>query len=164
MELIRNAARLRIKYTGTWHLTSFSVDYKTGLGCPRQTRRREDRHIVRNARVQPSASSVAIQAQVAPSLEVPVSSRTIQRNLVEGHLRSLHPLLVMPFTSTYRRICLECCRARGNWTVEEWNQVVFSDGSRFNLSSDDNRVRGGRPRGEHLKPAFALQRYTASSS
>ncbi|GFV03410.1 hypothetical protein TNCV_596181 [Trichonephila clavipes] len=27
-----------------------------------------------------------------------------------------------------------------NWTAAEWNQVVLSDESRFNLSSDDNRV------------------------
>ncbi|GFX67493.1 hypothetical protein TNCV_3463821 [Trichonephila clavipes] len=42
----------------------------TGSGRPRQTSHREDCHIVRNARVQPSASSTAIQAQVAPSLGV----------------------------------------------------------------------------------------------
>ncbi|GFW96898.1 hypothetical protein TNCV_2160331 [Trichonephila clavipes] len=45
---------------------------------PRQTSRREDRHIVRNARAQPTASSAAIQAQVAPSLGDPVSSQTIR--------------------------------------------------------------------------------------
>ncbi|GFS73838.1 transposable element Tcb2 transposase [Trichonephila clavipes] len=33
--------------------------------------------------------------------------------------------------------------------------------SRFNLSSDDNRVRVWRPRGERLNPAFALQRHTS---
>ncbi|GFY28729.1 transposable element Tcb2 transposase [Trichonephila clavipes] len=33
--------------------------------------------------------------------------------------------------------------------------------SRFNLSSDDNRVRVWRPRGERLNPAFALQRHIA---
>ncbi|GFY22070.1 transposable element Tcb2 transposase [Trichonephila clavipes] len=41
------------------------------------------------------------------------------------------------------------------------NQVVFSDKSRFNLSSDDNGVRVWRPRGERLNPTFALQRHTA---
>ncbi|GFY25066.1 transposable element Tcb1 transposase [Trichonephila clavipes] len=43
----------------------------------------------------------------------------------------------------------------------EGNQVVFSDESRFKLSSDDNRVRVWRPDGERLNPAFALQRHTA---
>ncbi|GFU83276.1 transposable element Tcb2 transposase [Trichonephila clavipes] len=35
-----------------------------------------------------------------------------------------------------------------------------SDESRFTLSSDDNRVRVGRPRGEHLNSTFASQQHT----
>ncbi|GFW11338.1 transposable element Tcb2 transposase [Trichonephila clavipes] len=42
----------------------------------------------------------------------------------------------------------------------EWNQVGFSDKSRFNLSRDDNRVCVCRPRGERFHPTFALQRHT----
>ncbi|GFT76499.1 hypothetical protein TNCV_3022691 [Trichonephila clavipes] len=65
------------------------LDSLVGGDIPRrtltQTSRREDRHIVRNARVQPTASSAAIQAQVAPSLGDPVSSRTVRRRLAEGH-------------------------------------------------------------------------------
>ncbi|GFX45370.1 HTH_Tnp_Tc3_2 domain-containing protein [Trichonephila clavipes] len=44
----------------------------------------------------PTASSAAIQAQVAHSLGAPVSSRTIRRRLAEGHLGSRHPLRVLP--------------------------------------------------------------------
>ncbi|GFW39275.1 transposable element Tcb1 transposase [Trichonephila clavipes] len=58
----------------------------------------------------------------------------------------------------------EWCHARGNRTAVEWNHFVFSDESRFNLSSDDNRVRVWRPRGEHLNPAFALQRHTVPTA
>ncbi|GFV98356.1 transposable element Tcb2 transposase [Trichonephila clavipes] len=36
--------------------------------------------------------------------------------------------------------------------------------SRFNLSSDDNRVRVWRPRGEHFNPTFSLQRHTAPTA
>ncbi|GFS52551.1 transposable element Tcb2 transposase [Trichonephila clavipes] len=43
-------------------------------------------------------------------------------------------------------------------------KVVFSDESRLNLSSDDNRVRVWRPRGECLNPPFALQRHTAPTA
>ncbi|PRD25388.1 UNVERIFIED_CONTAM: hypothetical protein NCL1_41062 [Trichonephila clavipes] len=67
-----------------------SFTQRPGSGRSPQTSRREDRHIVRNARVQPTASSAAIQAQVAPSLGAPVSSRTIRRRLAEGHLGSHH--------------------------------------------------------------------------
>ncbi|GFV27889.1 transposable element Tcb2 transposase [Trichonephila clavipes] len=134
---------------------------RPGSGSPRQTSSREDRHIVRNARVQPTASSAAIQAQVAPSLGTPISSQNIRRRLAEGHLGSWHPLHELPLTPTHRRLRLEWCCARGNWTAAEWSQVVFSDGSRFNLSSDSNRVRVWRSRGERLNPAFALQQHTA---
>ncbi|GFV40850.1 transposable element Tcb1 transposase [Trichonephila clavipes] len=50
------------------------------------------------------------------------------------------------------------------WTAAKWNQVVFSDESRFNLSSDVNCVRVWRPCGERLNPAFALQRHTAPTA
>ncbi|GFT28176.1 transposable element Tcb2 transposase [Trichonephila clavipes] len=112
----------------------------------------------------PTASSAAIQAQVAPSLWAPMFSRTIRRRLAEGHLGSRCPSRVLPLTPTHRPLCLKWRRARGNWTAAEWNQVVFSDESRFNLSSDDNRVRVWRPRGERLNPAFALQRHTAPTA
>ncbi|GFU73481.1 transposable element Tcb2 transposase [Trichonephila clavipes] len=71
---------------------------------------------------------------------------------------------MLPLTLTHRRLRLEWCRARGNRTAAEWNQVVFSDESRYNLTSDDNRVRVWRLRGERLNPAFALRRHTAPTT
>ncbi|GFV62713.1 transposable element Tcb1 transposase [Trichonephila clavipes] len=70
-------------------------------------------------------------------------------------MRSWRSLRVLPLTPTYRRLRLEWCCARGHWRAEEWNQVVFSDASRFNLSSEKHHVLVGRPRGERLNPAFA---------
>ncbi|GFW56408.1 transposable element Tcb2 transposase [Trichonephila clavipes] len=43
-------------------------------------------------------------------------------------------------------------------------KTTTSEESRFNLSSDDNRVRVWIPRGERLNPAFALQRHTAPTA
>ncbi|GFX76546.1 uncharacterized protein TNCV_3162641 [Trichonephila clavipes] len=67
-------------------------------------------------------------------------------------------------TRDYKRkkkeIVKERCSARGNWTAAEWNQFDFRDDSRFNLNSDNNRVRLWRPRGERLNPAFVLLRHT----
>ncbi|GFX82295.1 transposable element Tcb2 transposase [Trichonephila clavipes] len=132
---------------------------RPGSGQHRQTSRRVDHHIVRNAGVQPTVSSATIQVQVAPSLVAPASSGTKREPMVEGHLGSRRPLRVLPLT--HRRLHLEWYRARENWTAAEWNQVVFSYESRFSLNSDGNRVRVWRPHGERLNPAFALQRYIA---
>ncbi|GFT32311.1 transposable element Tcb2 transposase [Trichonephila clavipes] len=137
-----------------------SFTHRPGSGRPRQTRCREDRHIVTNTHVQPTVSSTVIQTQVAPSLGAPVSSPTVRRPLAEGHLESRCPLRVLPLTPTHRRLRLEECHAQGNWTAVEWSQVVFSDEARFNLSIDDNGVRVWRALGERLNPPFALQRRT----
>ncbi|GFW20305.1 transposable element Tcb2 transposase [Trichonephila clavipes] len=88
-------------------IREMSFTRRTGSGRSQQTSRGEDRHIIRNARVQPIASSAAIQAQVAPSLGAPVSSQTIRRCLAEGHLGSRCPLRVLPLTPTHRRLRLE---------------------------------------------------------
>ncbi|GFU44979.1 transposable element Tcb2 transposase [Trichonephila clavipes] len=98
-------------------IQEMSFTRRPDSGRLRQTSRR-DRHIVRNARVQLTASSTAIQAQVAPSLGAPVSSRTIRRRLAEGHLGSRHPLRVVSFTPTHRCLSLEWCRAGGSSGME----------------------------------------------
>ncbi|GFU77031.1 uncharacterized protein TNCV_4521871 [Trichonephila clavipes] len=64
-------------------IREMSFTRRLGSGCLRQTSRRKDHHIVRKARVQPTASSAAMQAQVAPSLLSPLSPRTIRRRLSE---------------------------------------------------------------------------------
>ncbi|GFY18634.1 transposable element Tcb2 transposase [Trichonephila clavipes] len=79
------------------------------------------------------------------------------KRLAEGHLELRRPFRVLPFTPTHRRLRLGWCRARGNWIAAESNQVVFSDESEFNLSSDDNRVRVWSPHVERPNLAFALQ-------
>ncbi|GFT75490.1 transposable element Tcb2 transposase [Trichonephila clavipes] len=89
-----------------------SFTLRPGSGRPRQTIRGENHHIARDACVKPTASSTAIQAQVAPSLVAPVSSRTIRMHLAEGSLLSLHPLFELLLTSTHRCLRLEWCSAK----------------------------------------------------
>ncbi|GFU63805.1 transposable element Tcb1 transposase [Trichonephila clavipes] len=128
---------------------------------PLQTSCREDRHIVRNARVLPTASSAAIQAQVRPSLGAPVSSQTIRRHLDEGHLGSRRRLRVLHLTPTRRCLRLEWCHTRGNWTEAEWNEVVFSDANRDSISAVMTIMfMCGGP----VVNAFALQRHTAPTA
>ncbi|GFX50246.1 transposable element Tcb2 transposase [Trichonephila clavipes] len=126
---------------------------------PRQTSRRVDRPIVRNSEMKSTASSAAIQTQVVPSLGAlcilePCKCAWLMDNWDRGAHNVCCPL----------RPRLEWCRARGNWTAVEWNQVVLSYESRFNLSSNDNRIRVWRSCGARLNPAFDLQRHTAPTA
>ncbi|GFT39024.1 transposable element Tcb2 transposase [Trichonephila clavipes] len=150
---------LRIAVRGT----TFSVEYKTGnqslFECAESfTKKRAE--VVRRCWDQWIREMSFTRRPDSGHPRQTSRREDLHISLAEGHLGSRHPLRVLPLTPTHRRRRLEWCRARANWTAAERNQVVFSDESRFNLSSDDNRARVWRPRGERLNPAFALQRHT----
>ncbi|GFV61859.1 uncharacterized protein TNCV_4106641 [Trichonephila clavipes] len=62
-------------------IREMSFTRKPGSGSLRQTSRREDRHIVRNVRVQPTASSASSQALVATFTRGPCVSSNHTKEL-----------------------------------------------------------------------------------
>ncbi|UYV65499.1 K02A2.6-like, partial [Cordylochernes scorpioides] len=128
-------------------------------GATRVTSARVDRRILRQAVAAPQATCTAILKHVQDTLDHSISTRTISRRLVANDLHSCRPLRRLPFTPPNRRQRLEWCRARSTW-MTEWHRVVFSDDSRFCLSSDSRRVRVWRRRGERSNPAAIVERPT----
>ncbi|UYV72004.1 hypothetical protein LAZ67_9001533 [Cordylochernes scorpioides] len=122
------------------------------VGATRVTSARVDRRILRQAVAAPQATCTAILQHVQDTLDHSISTRTISRRLVANGLHSCRPLRKLPLTPPNRRQRLEWCRARSTW-MTEWHRVVFSDESRFCLSSDSRRVRVWRRRGERSNPA-----------
>ncbi|GFU22834.1 transposable element Tcb1 transposase [Trichonephila clavipes] len=86
-----------MKFWDQW-TEEMSFTWRPGSGGPRQTSRQETRHIVRHARIQPTASLVTVQTQAVSSRQAPVSSRIIGRRLAGRHLVSRRPLSVLPMT------------------------------------------------------------------
>ncbi|UYV80808.1 hypothetical protein LAZ67_19001838 [Cordylochernes scorpioides] len=128
-------------------------------GATRVTSARVDRRILRQAVAAPQATCTAILQHVQDTLDHSISTRTISRRLVANGLHSCRPLRRLPLTPPNRRQRLEWCRARSTW-MTEWHRVVFSDESRFCLSSDSRRVRVWRRRGERANPAAIVERPT----
>ncbi|UYV66451.1 hypothetical protein LAZ67_4001721 [Cordylochernes scorpioides] len=116
------------------------------VGATRVTSARVERRILRQAVAAPQATCTAILQHVQDTLDHSISTRTISRRLVANGLHSCRPLRRLPLTPPNRRQRLEWCRARSTW-MTEWHRVVFSDESRFCLSSDSRRVRVWRRRG-----------------
>ncbi|UYV65057.1 hypothetical protein LAZ67_3003000, partial [Cordylochernes scorpioides] len=129
------------------------------VGATRVTSARVDRRILRQAVAAPQATCTAILQHVQDTLDHSISTRTISRRLVANGLHSCRPLRRLPLTPPNRRQRLEWCRARSTW-MTEWHRVVFSDESRFCLSSDSRRVRVWRRRGERSNPAEIVERPT----
>ncbi|UYV74897.1 Transposase, partial [Cordylochernes scorpioides] len=126
------------------------------VGATRVTSARVDRRILRQAVAAPKATCSAFLQHVQGTLDQSISTRTISRRLVANGLHSCRPLRRLPLTPPNRRQRLEWCRARSTW-MTEWHRVVFSDESRFCLSSDSRRVRVWRRRGERSNPAAIVE-------
>lgn len=131
-----------------------------GSGRPPQTTPREDRRMVRAALQDPLSSAANIQAQVTDTLQHPVSSRTVDRRLAAAGLRVYRPMRRLPLTPHHRRLRLLWCRDREAWNDEEWRRIMFSDESRFCMSTDDHRVRVRRRRGQRTNPSNIVERHT----
>ncbi|UYV62647.1 hypothetical protein LAZ67_2001411 [Cordylochernes scorpioides] len=118
-----------------------------------------DRRILRQAVAAPQATCTAILQHVQDTLDHSISTRTISRRLVANGLHSCRPLRRLSLTPPNRRQRFEWRRARSTW-MTEWHRVVFSDESRFCLSSDSRRVRVWRRRGKRSNPAAIVERPT----
>ncbi|GFU40470.1 transposable element Tcb2 transposase [Trichonephila clavipes] len=122
--------------------------------------RREDRRIVRQALVDLTVTRSTIRADVGESI-VP---QTISRHLAEANLKSKRPFRALPFTPENRQLRLQRCQARSMWNVTDWQKVVFRNESRFDLGTDDNRVRLWRFPGEQYNSTHTVLRNTARTA
>ncbi|GFX68735.1 transposable element Tc1 transposase [Trichonephila clavipes] len=68
-----------------------------------------------------------------------ISRKTVARRLRGGGLYARRPVVCVPLTRQHRTARLQWCREHHNWTEQDWACVLFSDESRFSLSSDSRR-------------------------
>ncbi|GFV94662.1 transposable element Tcb1 transposase [Trichonephila clavipes] len=68
-----------------------------------------------------------------------ISRKTVARRLRGGGLYARRPVVCVPLTRQHRTARLQWCREHHNWTEKDWACVLFSDESRFSLSSDCRR-------------------------
>jgi hypothetical protein len=60
-------------------------------------------------------------------------------------------------TLRHRQASIRRARAHRYWRRRDWNTVLFSDESRYNLSHADGRVRIYRQKGERFAPVCVRQ-------
>ncbi|GFX20249.1 transposable element Tcb2 transposase, partial [Trichonephila clavipes] len=84
-----------------------------------------------------TAQQVANQFLAASGKQI--SRKTVARRLRGGRLYARRPVVCVPLTRQHRTARLQWCREHHNWTEQDWACVLFSDESRFSLSSDCRR-------------------------
>ncbi|GFV41774.1 transposable element Tcb2 transposase [Trichonephila clavipes] len=80
------------------------------------------------------------------------------RRLHGGGLFARRPVRCVPLTPAHRRRRSLWCREHRNWRNNEWGRVLFTDESRFSLSSDSHRILIWRERGSRNHPSNINER------
>ncbi|GFV38187.1 transposable element Tcb1 transposase [Trichonephila clavipes] len=97
-----------------------------------------------------TAQQVANQFVVASGKQI--SRKTVARRLRAGGLYARRPVVCVPLTRQHRTARLIWCREHHIWTEQDWACVLFSDDSRFSLSSVCRRQLIWRESGTAYRP------------
>ncbi|GFX72271.1 transposable element Tcb2 transposase [Trichonephila clavipes] len=127
-------------------------------GRPRGTTPADDRYIVLQARRNRRQTAGEIARHTTQATERPISRFTVARRLHSGGLFARRPVRCVPLTPAHRRRRSLWFREHRNWRDNEWGRVLFTDESRFSLSSDSHRILIWRERGSHNHPSNIIER------
>ena len=119
---------------------SGSVNDRPRSGRPRLSSARENRELVRISLRDRRLTSTQLKREWSETSQVSGSSRTVRRRLDDaglyGRVARKKPLL----TDRHKLIRLNWAKEHKNWSVHDWNMVIWSDESKFNLFGSDGRV------------------------
>ncbi|GFV83031.1 transposable element Tcb2 transposase [Trichonephila clavipes] len=127
-------------------------------GRPRGTTPADDRYIVLQARRNRRQTAGEIARHTTQATGRRISRFTVVRRLHGGGLFARRPVRCVPLTPAHRRRRSLWCREHRNWRDNEWGRVLFTDESRFSLSSDSHRILIWRERGSRNHPSNIIER------
>ncbi|GFV27305.1 transposable element Tcb1 transposase [Trichonephila clavipes] len=123
-----------------------------GGGRVRSTTPAEDRYIILSAKRNKCTTAQQVANQFLAASGKQISRKTVARRLRGGGLYARRPVVCVPLTRQHRTARLQWCREHHNWTEQDWACVLFSDESRFSLSSDCRRQLIWRESGTAYRP------------
>ncbi|GFS82790.1 transposable element Tcb1 transposase [Trichonephila clavipes] len=123
-----------------------------GGGRVRSMTPAEDRYIVLSAKRNRRTTAQQVANQFLSASGKQISRKTNARRLRGGGLYARIPVVCVPLTRQHRTARLQWCREHHNWTEQDWACVLFSDESRFSLSSDCKRQLIWRESGTAYRP------------
>ena len=136
-------ARMWRRYQETGQFTR-----RPGQGRLRCTTDADDRYIrllaLRNRR----GTATGFQAEFQLATGQRISTQTIRNRLHNDTLNARRPATGPILTRAHRIQRLEFAENHLNWEMRDWESVLFTNESRFHLSSCDRRVRVWRRPGE----------------
>jgi transposase len=132
--------------------THHNVDDEPRSGRKRKTTAEEDEAIVDEAK----ETKFTTPRRIKRKLHLDVSSRTIDRRLIEVGLFGRVARHKHPFTDEEKRKRLAFAEGYKNWTLAQWMTVLFADEKNFFGEGFEGQVFVRRPKGEALNPDYCV--------
>ncbi|GFU94356.1 transposable element Tc1 transposase [Trichonephila clavipes] len=117
-----------------------------------------DRYIVLQARRNRRRTAREIARHTTQVTGRPISRFTVARRLHSGGLFARRRVRCVTLAPADRRRGSLWCREHWNWRDNEWGPVLFTDESRFSLSSDSHRILIWREWGSRNHPSNIIKR------
>jgi transposase len=122
------------------HQESGSVDRRPGQGRRRVTSVRDDRFLRLTALRTRHCTARLLQSEMLAARDVEISLQTVKNRLREDNIRARVPARAPQLTRQHRVASLAFAREHVNWDIGDWQNVMFSDESRFCLYANDRRM------------------------
>ena len=135
---VRTIERLRVRYNAT-----NSANDRPRCGRPQVTTARQNRLMVRQHFRNRFTRATETAQQTVGTHQRPISADTVRHRLVVSNLRCYRPARGPVLTPRHRQERLQWALQRHNWRNQQCRNVIFSDESRYCISTADGRTRCG---------------------
>ena len=149
---IRTIERLRQRFNAT-----NSTDDRPRSGRPQVTTPRQNRFILRQHLNDRFTRASETARNTIGTHQRPISDDTVRRRLAAYNLRCRRPYRGPVLTQRHRRARLQWALQRQNWRNRQWRNVIFSDESRYCISTADGRARVWRRQGERYNDNCVME-------
>lgn len=99
----------------------------------------DDRYIVLSAKMNRRSTDGQMASQFSPTTGTEIFRKTLAMFLRQMGLYGWKFFVCVSHLRVHRSPGLQCFRPHRQWTEDDWNIVLFTDSSRFTLSSNSRR-------------------------